>query len=149
MIGENSSSKPENIFPIICEVASGLRDQINIFGNDWPTSDGTCQRDYLHVVDLAKAHRMAMSFLNDSNSTKLVLNIGRGESTSVLDLIKMFEKFNKVKIPYVFTERRPGDSSCTIADNSLTKKILRWEPRRDLKEMCQDGWKWYRINSAK
>ena len=142
LIGENSSSKPENIFPIICEVASGLRDQINIFGNDWPTSDGTCQRDYLHVVDLAKAHRMAMSFLNDSNSTKLVLNIGRGESTSVLDLIKAFEKTNKIKINYKFTNRRSGDVGISLANTEKMVEILKWKPEKSIEDMCRDGWKW-------
>ena len=149
MIGENPIGIPNNIFPLINKVALGQLDKIQIFGNDWKTPDGTCIRDYIHVMDLSSGHILGLEHLFNKGPQILTLNLGTGKGHSVLDLIKMFEKFNKVKIPYVFTERRPGDASCTIADNSLTKKILRWEPRRDLKEMCKDGWKWYRINSAK
>ena len=146
LIGENSSSEPENIFPIICEVAAGIRDHIKIFGNDWPTFDGTCHRDYLHVVDLASVHRIALRYLFERHSTKLVLNVGRGESNSVLDLIKTFEKTNKIKINYKFTKRREGDTAVSLANTKKMIQILKWKPEKTIEDMCKDGWKWQRKN---
>ena len=137
------------MFPLICDVASNKIDKLIIHGNDWPTSDGTCHRDYLHVVDLAIAHRMAMSFLNNSNSTKLVLNVGRGESTSVLDLIKAFEKTNKIKINYKFTNRRSGDSGISLANTEKMVEILKWKPEKSIEDMCRDGWKWQKSKVKK
>ena len=146
LIGESPVGMPNNIFPLINKVALGQLEKINIFGNDWDTPDGTCVRDYIHVMDLAKGHILGIEYLFDNQPQIKTLNLGTGNGHSVLDLIKKFEEYNKVKIPYVFTDRRLGDLSSSIADNSLTKKILKWEPKKDLKSMCIDGWKWYKNN---
>ena len=142
LIGENPSGNPENIFPYICQVAAGLRDKLFIFGNDWPTSDGTCHRDYLHIVDLATAHKKAIEYLFNNNYLKLILNVGTGKSTSVLELVKAFERVNRININYEFTSRRDGDISNSLANTDEMLKILNWKPKKTIEEMCRDGWKW-------
>ncbi len=142
LIGENPPRSPENIFPYICQVASGFKDKLYVFGKDWPTSDGTCHRDFLHIVDLAVAHKKSIGYLLNKKSTKLVLNIGTGKSRSVLDLIETFEKVNKIKINYEFTSRRDGDVAVSLASTSRLSKILNWKPKRSLEDMCRDGWLW-------
>ena len=142
LIGENPSGVPENIFPYICQVAAGLKEKLYIYGNDWPTSDGTCQRDYLHIVDLATAHKKAIEFLLKQDSAELILNVGTGKSYSVLDLIRTFEKVNKVKINYEFTSRRDGDIAKSLANIDLMVKTLKWEPEKNIEDMCRDGWEW-------
>ena len=141
-IGENPNGKPENIFPLILQVASGLREKLFVFGNDWPTLDGTCQRDYIHVVDLAQAHIKAMEYLLKEKNCNLSLNVGTGSSISVLELLKTFEKVNNVKVKYEFASRRDGDIPISFADTSLSKKKLNWHPKNNLEDMCKDGWKW-------
>ena len=148
LIGENPLSKPNNIFPLICQVAAGLRDKFYVFGNDWQTIDGTCHRDYLHIVDLAVAHRIVMEHLFKKDEIKLVLNVGRGESISVLNLIKTFERVNNVKINYEFAGRRQGDAAISLADTKEMRKILNWKPEKTIEDMCRDGWKW-QLNNLK
>ena len=145
LIGENPSQKPNNIFPLIINTAYDKSD-FKVFGNDWPTYDGTCIRDYIHVMDLADAHIKALDFLMNNNSQIISLNIGTGTGYSVLDLIKTFEMVNKVKVPFEFYKRREGDVCKLVANNSKAKNILSWIPKRSLKEMCKDGWKWKLIN---
>ena len=142
LIGENPSGDPENIFPHICQVAAGLREKLYIFGNDWSTSDGTCHRDYLHIVDLATAHKKSVEVLFSKASSKLILNVGTGKSNSVLNLIETFEKVNKVKINYEFTSRRDGDIERSLAKTDKMIKILKWKPERNIEDMCKDGWRW-------
>ena len=142
LIGENPSGDPENIFPLICQVAAGLREKLYIFGNDWSTSDGTCHRDYLHIVDLAIAHKKSIEVLFSKASSKLILNVGTGTSKSVLNLIHTFEKVNKVKINYEFTSRRDGDIERSLAKTDKMIKILKWKPVRNIEDMCKDGWRW-------
>ena len=142
IIGENPKGEPENIFPLILQVASGLREKLFIFGNDWPTLDGTCQRDYVHIVDLAQAHIKAMKYLLKEKNCNLSLNVGTGSSISVLELLKTFEKVNNVKVKYEFASRRDGDIPISFADTSLSKKKLDWHPKNNLENMCKDGWKW-------
>ena len=142
LIGENPIGLPSNIFPLILKVALGEIPELKVFGNDWDTFDGTGVRDYIHVMDLAEGHIKALAFLENHNYQILNLNLGTGIGTSVLDLIKTFEKENDVKIPFVFAERRGGDISNLIADNSLAKSTLKWSPERSIKEMCRDGWNW-------
>lgn len=142
LIGEEPVGKPNNIFPIILQVAANNSQIFNIYGDDWDTHDGTGVRDYIHIVDLSNGHVRALEFLLENQPQYLSLNLGTGIGTSVLELIKSFEIANKIKIPYNITKRRKGDVGFTVADNSLAKKTLNWEPKKDIKQMCIDGWKW-------
>ncbi len=145
-IGEDPSGKPNNIYPQITKVAVGKLDEIKIFGSDWPTNDGTGVRDYIHVVDLAEGHLSALNYLMKKNPQIITVNLGSGRGTSVLELIKIFQKVTNVNIPYTFVSRRPGDNAFVVADNSLAKSILNWEPTRSIEEICIDGWKWQHNN---
>ena len=142
LIGENPNHKPENIFPYICQVASGLREKLYIFGNDWPTPDGTCYRDYIHVVDLAEVHKITLKYLFARDSANLTLNVGKGEPYSVLELLNTFERVNSLKIEYEFSLRRAGDIATSYADTSKMYNLLKWKPSKSLEDMCKDGWKW-------
>ncbi len=141
-IGENPMSKTNNIYPLITQVAIGRISEIKIFGNDWPTVDGTGIRDYLHVMDLAEGHLSALNFLLNEKPQIITLNLGTGIGTSVLEFIKVFEKVNNIKIPFSFDKRRRGDNAFVVADNSLAKKTLKWVPKRNIEDICKDGWKW-------
>lgn len=142
LIGENPNNKPENIFPYICQVASGIRDKLYIFGNDWPTPDGTCYRDYIHIVDLAEIHKTTLKFLFKKTSSNLTLNVGNGKPSSVLELVNTFERVNDIKINYEFSSRRVGDIAISFADTSKMFNILKWKPSKSLEDMCKDGWNW-------
>ncbi len=142
LLGEDPFRKPTNIFPIINNVASGKTKVLNIFGNDWNTPDGTCIRDYIHIEDIAEGHLKTLDFLNSNDNQIVFFNLGSGIGTSVLQLVRTFEKVNNVKIPFVFSDKRPGDEPISIADNSLMKKEINWAPQRNLLEMCKDGWTW-------
>ncbi len=146
IIGEDPLDKPNNLFPIICLIASGKYERLNIYGQDWPTYDGTGVRDYIHVMDLADAHQCALEHLFKNDPQFLTLNIGTGIGTSVLDLVMTFQDVNNCEIPYNFCERRIGDVSTLIADNQKALSLLDWQPKRDLKDMCKDGWKWRLLN---
>ena len=146
LIGEYPLNKPNNLFPYICNVANGIYEKLNIYGNDWPTPDGTGIRDYIHVMDLADAHICALNYLLDNKSQILTLNIGTGIGTSVLELVEAFQEVNKIKIPFQFCERRPGDVPILIADNKIASSLLKWGPKKDLKKMVRDGWRWRSLN---
>ena len=146
LIGENPKGIKNNIFPILNGVATGEIEKLKIFGNNWPTYDGTGIRDFIHVMDLAEGHIKALEYLENNEPQILNLNIGTGKGTSVLGLIRIFENVNKVKINYEFTNRRKGDYGIVIADNSLAKSLLKWTPKRSLEDMCQDGWNWKKNN---
>ena len=141
-IGENPLNTPNNLFPLILEVAMGKRKQINIFGIDWDTPDGTGIRDYIHVMDLAESHVAALNYLMSEKKNLINLNIGNGKGFSVLELIKKFEEVNSCKILYQFSPRREGDISISVANNDLSRSLLNWKPTRDIEDMCRDGWKW-------
>jgi len=143
IIGECARLEKNNIFPIILDVASGKLDMITIFGNDWDTKDGTCIRDYIHINDLADSHIRALEYLDDNPPCFLNLNIGTGKGISVLELIRTFEKTNNLKVPFIYGKRRMGDFGSVVADNKLAKEILSWSPKRDLRDMCKDGWNWF------
>ena len=145
-IGESFNTKSDNLFPHICMVANGLKKDLKIFGNNWPTKDGTCIRDYIHVMDLAEAHMAAIKMLQNEDHKIVNINIGTGKGTSVLELVRIFEKVNKCKIPITYTERRMGDIPFSVADNSLALDILNWNPKRNVEEMCKDGWEWLTKN---
>ena len=148
LIGENPIGVPNNIFPYILSVAAGVNDELKIFGSDWPTKDGTGVRDYIHVMDLADGHVLALEHLFAGKGRIIKLNLGTGRGTSVMELVNTFQEVNKIKIPFVFTERRPGDVSRVVADNKLATNFLKWEPQRSLREMCKDGWEWKRLNPS-
>lgn len=145
LIGENPLQKPNNIFPIIINSAYA-KEKLRVFGKDWDTFDGTCIRDYIHVMDLADGHLKALDFLFKNEPKILTLNIGTGKGSSVLELIKTFEDVNKIKVPFEFFKRRDGDVRQLVADNRKAKSILNWSPAKSLKEMCIDGWRWKNLN---
>ena len=145
-LGEDPTDTPNNIFPYICKVAIGQFEQLNIFGNDWPTKDGTGVRDYIHVMDLAEAHKSALNLLLKGSPQCVKINIGTGEGKSVLELVKTFEKVNNCKIPYKFVKRREGDAPYVVAKNDLAISTLDWEPKKSFEEMCIDGYRWQKNN---
>ncbi len=146
MIGEAPNGIPNNIFPYITQVAAGIREKLTVFGNDWPTKDGTGVRDYIHVMDLAEAHILALEHLVKTKNQIINLNLGTGVGTSVLELVNTFERVNNLKIPLEFSSRREGDCSTVIAENALAIDSLNWSPKRNLEDMCVDGWKWQKLN---
>tara|TARA_B100000900_G_scaffold151990_1_gene129085 strand:+ start:30447 stop:31439 length:993 start_codon:yes stop_codon:yes gene_type:complete len=141
LIGDCSADKPANLVPIICEAAIGKRDKLVINGNDYNTVDGTCIRDYIHVVDLAKSHVLALKYLL-KNNCKEVFNIGTGKGLSVLDIINNFEKANNIKLNYSFGKRRSGDIEKIYSDSSKAKEILKWSSKISIKETMIDAWNW-------
>ena len=142
LIGESPKGLNNNLFPSIIEVAYKKNNPLKIFGNNWPTKDGTCIRDYIHVMDVAEGHIKALEFLLDDEPNLYNINLGTGKGTSVLELIKIFENINNVKLDYVFSERRLGDLPFLVADNKYAMKLLNWKPLRSLDKMCADGWNW-------
>ena len=142
LIGESPKGIPTNIFPSINFVASGKIKELKVFGNNWPTPDGTCIRDYIHVMDIAEGHIAALEYLENNGPQIKYFNLGTGVGTSVLELIEIFQRINRVKVPFSFHPRREGDLSKVIADNSLAIKYLNWSPKRNLEDMCRDGWIW-------
>ncbi len=142
IIGEDPLGKANNIYPQITKVAIGKLNEIKIYGSDWPTHDGTGVRDYIHVMDLAEGHLAALNYLLKEKPQNIILNLGTGKGTSVLELIQTFQDINKVKVPYSFVDRRPGDNSFVVADNALAKSILNWEPKRSIEDICRNGWNW-------
>ena len=146
LIGEAPKGVPNNIFPFITQVAAGNLDKLIIFGSDWPTVDGSGVRDYIHVMDLAEGHISTLKYLISSENKLINLNLGTGLGTSVLELIETFERANNVKISCEIADRRIGDCSMLIANNNLALSSLEWSPRRNLEDMCVDGWKWQSLN---
>ena len=146
LIGESPIGIPSNIFPYITNVAAGNIEELTVFGSDWPTSDGTGVRDYIHVMDLADGHISALEYLLENKNQIINFNLGTGLGTSVLELVNTFENVNNLKIPLKFSSRRSGDCSTVIADNSLACSLLDWVPKRKLEDMCADGWKWQLLN---
>ncbi len=145
--GESPLNTPNNLFPYLCQVAAQKRDKLYIFGNDWPTYDGTCIRDYIHVMDLAEGHIAAIDYIkSDPKDPFLIINLGTGLGTSVLDLVKTFENVNNLKIDYEVINRREKDKAIVYADPNLAKNILNWQAKRNVFEMCKDGWNWQKKN---
>lgn len=140
LIGEDPEGIPNNLMPFIQKVAAKEIDELTIFGNDYNTPDGTCRRDYLHVVDLAIGHIKALEKLNDSDNGIYVYNLGTGTPRSVLEIVEAFKKVNNVEIPYKFGDRRAGDLDEFYADPSKAEKELEWKAERDLEKMCYDAY---------
>jgi len=142
LIGDCSADKPNNLVPIMCEVASGKRDSMQIFGNDYKTIDGTCVRDYIHVVDLAKAHVAALNHILNCKKIKTAYNIGVGKGVSVQEVVDSFEKINDIKISYKIGPRRAGDVEEIYSDNTKINNELGWFPVMSFESALQTAWKW-------
>ncbi|WP_299434681.1 UDP-glucose 4-epimerase GalE [uncultured Aquimarina sp.] len=143
-IGELPIGVPQNLIPFITQTGIGLREQLSVFGDDYPTEDGTCIRDYIHVVDLAKAHVVALQrLLNSKNTTNYeVFNVGTGTGSSVLEVIKSFEKVSKQKLNYKIVDRREGDITAAYANTDKANNELGWKSQRNLDEALSSAWKW-------
>ena len=144
-IGEDPNGIPDNLVPFVCQVATGKLQKLQVFGSDYPTRDGTAIRDYLHVTDLAEAHLRALEALPDCKGI-LTCNLGTGKGSSVLEVIKTFEKVTGINIPYEIVGRRSGDITEAWADPSYAKKILGWRAKHSLDEMLTDAWNWQKKN---
>lgn len=145
LIGEDPNGIPNNLMPYVMKVAIGQLPQVNVFGNDYPTPDGTGVRDYIHVVDLAKGHVKAIEKIEENPGVK-IYNLGTGKGYSVLDVINNVSKAVGKEIPYVIAERRAGDIAECYADPALAKEELGWEAQYGMKEMCEDSWNWQQKN---
>ena len=145
LIGEDPVGIPNNLMPYITQVASGKLKQLNVFGNDYPTPDGTGVRDYIHVVDLAQGHVAACEYLMAHTGCE-VINLGTGVGYSVLDLVHTFSRVNQIEIPYVIAPRRPGDVARCFADATRAKEKLGWTAKKTLEDMCRDSWRWQSQN---
>lgn len=145
MIGEDPKGIPNNLMPYISQTAIGRRDHLSVFGNDYDTPDGTGVRDYIHVVDLARGHVAALSYLKDYKGEG-VFNLGTGVGYSVLDMVHAFEKANGVQVPYEITDRRPGDLATVYSTPEKSLEVLNWEATHGLEDMCRDSWHWQSMN---
>lgn len=144
LIGELPLGVPNNLMPFITQTAAGVREQLTVFGNDYTTPDGTCLRDYIHVVDLAKAHVKSCDRLLQTNMAGMyeVYNIGTGHAISVMEMIKAFEEYNRVKLNYKIGERRAGDATAVYADVTKAADVLQWNAELGLKDMVTSAWDW-------
>ena len=145
LIGEDPKGIPNNLLPYIAQVAVGKLDYLHVYGNDYETDDGTGIRDYIHVVDLAKGHVLAVEKIDQFKGVEII-NLATGNGYSVLDVVKAFEKASGVKIPYKIEARRPGDIDKSYADASYAKKVLGWVAENGIEEMCEDTWRWQKNN---
>jgi UDP-glucose 4-epimerase len=145
LIGEDPNGIPNNLMPFICQVAVGRRERLRIFGGDWPTRDGTGVRDYIHVVDLARAHADALDRLVNSR-TGMTVNLGTGQGVSVLELVQAFSRASGREIPYDIVPRRVGDVAEVYADAGLAQSLLGWKARLGVDAMCEDAWRWQSMN---
>lgn len=145
LIGEQPNCIPNNLLPYICQVASGKLPQLSVFGDDYPTPDGTGMRDYIHVMDLAEGHVAAMQAKSNVSGVHL-FNLGSGHAYSVLEIIRAFETASGLTIPFQIKPRRDGDLACFYADPAYTKAQTGWETKRDLAQMMEDSWRWVSNN---
>jgi len=144
-IGEDPNGIPNNLMPFISQVAVGKLKELNVFGNDYPTPDGTCIRDYIHVMDLADGHVKALEKIKE-NPGVVAYNLGTGKGSSVMEMIAAFAEATGIKIPYKITGRRPGDAPVSYADPSKAEKELGWKASRNIIDMCRDLWTWQSQN---
>ena len=140
LLGENPKGIPNNLMPYISKVAAGNLKELSVFGNDYNTPDGTGVRDYIHVVDLAKGHLLALNKLDKEQKGIYIYNLGTGKGYSVLDLVNTFERVNNIKVPYVIAPRRPGDIASCYSDPTKALKELGWSAEKNLDDMCKDSW---------
>ena len=145
LIGEDPVGIPNNLMPYIAQVAAGKRAKLNVFGADYPTPDGTGVRDFIHVVDLARGHVAACTYLATHTGCEAI-NLGTGHGQSVLELVHTFERVNGVQIPYQVIARRPGDIATCYADATKARELLGWTAEKTLEDMCRDTWRWQKNN---
>ena len=141
LIGEDPAGVPNNLMPYVAGVADGRYKRLTVFGNNYPTLDGTGVRDFVHVMDLVEAHIAALNYL-DVHAGSNAWNIGTGRGHSVLELVTMFERVSGLSIPFVIGDRRPGDVATVYADPGAAQRDLAWRSTRDLRDMCEDAWRW-------
>jgi UDP-glucose 4-epimerase len=142
-IGELPLGKPNNLLPFVTQTAVGMHEKLTIFGDSYPTVDGTCVRDYIHVVDLAEAHVKALDYLmNASNGCHEIVNIGTGKGTSVLEVVNAFEQVNNIKLNYEFGPNRPGDVIEIYANADYAQKLLGWSAKKTIHDAVKDAWNW-------
>jgi len=141
IIGELANNIPNNLMPYITQTAAGIHEKLNIYGNDYPTSDGTGVRDYIHVMDLAKGHVAAVKYLDVHTGTE-VFNLGTGTGYSVLEIVDAFEKVTGIHIPYKIMPRRPGDIAECYACIEKAERVLGWKSEKSIDDMCRDAWRW-------
>jgi len=141
LIGEEPNGIPNNLMPYVSQVAVGIREKLSVFGNDYPTPDGTGVRDYIHIMDLARGHVKALQYA-ERNTGCVAVNLGTGRGVSVLELVHAYERASGVKIPYEIAPRRPGDIAECWSDPSFAEELLGWKAELDLDDMCRDAWKW-------
>ena len=145
LIGEDPQGIPNNLMPYISQVAVGRREKLTIFGNDYPTPDGTCRRDYIHVSDLAEGHVKAVDYAMNNIGVE-IFNMGTSTPYSVLEIVNAFKVVNGIKIPYEFGAKRVGDLPEFWSDSKKANRILGWEAKRNLEDMCKDTWNWQKNN---
>jgi UDP-glucose 4-epimerase len=145
LIGEDPAGIPNNLMPFVTQVAVGLRPHLSVFGHDYPTPDGTGVRDYIHVQDLAAGHVAALQALM-AGGESFTVNLGTGRGYSVLEVVRAFEQASGRAVPYKLVARRPGDVAQCYADPSLARRLLGWEAKHSLVQMCADAWRWQRGN---
>lgn len=145
LIGEDPNGIPNNLMPFVAQVAVGKRPELSVFGNDYPTPDGTGVRDYIHVVDLALGHLAALRVLQAQTGI-VTVNLGTGQGYSVLDMVKAFEKCSGKPVSYKIVGRRPGDVAACYADPAEAQKRLNWQAKKGIDEMCADTWRWQSMN---
>lgn len=141
LIGELPIGTPNNLVPFITQTAAGIRECLTVFGNDYDTEDGTCVRDYIHVMDLADAHVRSLQTM-EQNQQSYTLNVGTGKGSSVLDAINAFEAVNNISLNYVIGDKREGDIEQIYAETSLSEATLNWKTKRNMKDAMRDAWKW-------
>jgi UDP-glucose 4-epimerase len=145
LIGEHPTGTPNNLMPYITQVAVGQREFLSIFGDDYPTPDGTGKRDYIHVVDLAQGHLAALNYLQ-THQASITVNLGTGKGVSVKELADTFTRVTGVPVPYRFVARRPGDVAACYADTRLAQEALGWKAQLGVERMCADAWRWQSMN---
>ena len=144
LIGDLPTGVPDNLVPYITQTGIGTRASLSIFGGDYPTRDGTCIRDYIHVVDIADAHIMALKYLEQSSTNGCfdIFNLGTGDGVTVLEVVNAFESATKLKLNYSIVDRRPGDVVSIYANNEKALKLLKWKPKHNLESMMLSAWNW-------
>lgn len=144
-IGEDPNGTPNNLMPFVTQVASGKLPMLQVFGTDYPTRDGTCIRDYIHVVDLARGHVKAMEYAMGHTGAEAI-NLGTGNGYSVLEILRTFQEVNGIQVPHKLVGRRPGDVPECYADPQKALKLLGWKAEKSLEDMCRDAWRWQKNN---
>ena len=147
-IGEHPVGIPNNLMPYVQQVALGIRPHLNVFGAEYPTRDGTCIRDYIHVVDLAEGHVAALDKLDGIGPAALAINLGTGTGTTVLEMVAAFEKASGKTLPVVMAPKRSGDTVAVWAATQTAENALGWKAKRDVNDMCVDQWRWASLNPS-